>query len=312
MSQWREPSTTAQAGDDETRDESAQQHDETGRDRSNEHREITGRARAADHPGDDRERPRLPRRGAEAATSSGTGASQAAHHQGRGGGEIEQHAGQQRRAASTSRFTPAGSLPSSPPSACSSQNGMSISRYIVVAVVRCSRACSRVAGAPVELAEAEVAVGDEGTHAARLGEGQGSAVVGLGRCSASNRSGWVAMSPSRWTRVGREPGVARREDSIARSPRRRASSSRPSSRQAAAQSSDRPSHDGRRRRSPRAARRAARLPRSRLSASLASPELRQHPRRRGDGGAQKHQDVPGPEDREPALDQCSAPSPSRP
>jgi hypothetical protein len=28
-------------------------------------------------------------------------------------------------------------------SACSSQNRMSISRYIVVAVVRCSRACSR-------------------------------------------------------------------------------------------------------------------------------------------------------------------------
>ena len=29
-------------------------------------------------------------------------------------------------------------------SACSSQNRMSISRYIVVAVVRCSRACSRL------------------------------------------------------------------------------------------------------------------------------------------------------------------------
>src|SRR5262245_35438069 len=36
-----------------------------------------------------------------------------------------------------------------------------------------------LAGAPVELAEAEVAVGDEGAHAARLGEGQGLAVMGL-------------------------------------------------------------------------------------------------------------------------------------
>ena len=35
------------------------------------------------------------------------------------------------------------------------------------------------AGAPVELAEAEVAVGDERAHAARLGEGQRLAVVGL-------------------------------------------------------------------------------------------------------------------------------------
>ena len=31
-------------------------------------------------------------------------------------------------------------------------------------------------------------------------------------------------------------------------------------------------------------------------------ELREHPRRRGDGGAQKHQDVPGPEDLDPVLD----------
>src|SRR5262249_27312375 len=34
-----------------------------------------------------------------------------------------------------------------------------------------------LARAPVELAEAEVAVGDEGTHTARLGEGQRLAVV---------------------------------------------------------------------------------------------------------------------------------------
>ena len=57
-------------------------------------------------------------------------------------------------------------------SACSSQNRMSISRYIVVAVVRCSWACSPLARAPVELAEAEVAVGDEGAHAELGGEGE--------------------------------------------------------------------------------------------------------------------------------------------
>ena len=42
---------------------------------------------------------------------------------------------------------------------------MSISRYIVVAVVRCSRACSRLLGLSRELAEAEVTVGDERAHA---------------------------------------------------------------------------------------------------------------------------------------------------
>ena len=43
---------------------------------------------------------------------------------------------------------------------------MPMSRYIVVAVVRCSRACCTLARAVVELAEAEVAVGDEGAHTA--------------------------------------------------------------------------------------------------------------------------------------------------
>ena len=56
---------------------------------------------------------------------------------------------------------------------------MSISRYIVVAVVRCSLRLLALARAPVELAEAEVAVGDERAHAARLGERQRLAVVGL-------------------------------------------------------------------------------------------------------------------------------------
>src|SRR5262245_30424347 len=37
-----------------------------------------------------------------------------------------------------------------------------------------------LAGAPVELAEAEVAVGDEGAHAELVGQSEGLAVVGLG------------------------------------------------------------------------------------------------------------------------------------
>src|SRR5262245_24634253 len=48
-------------------------------------------------------------------------------------------------------------------SACSNQNRMSISRYIVVAVVRCSCVSCRLPCAG-ELAEAEVAVGDEEAH----------------------------------------------------------------------------------------------------------------------------------------------------
>jgi hypothetical protein len=45
-----------------------------------------------------------------------------------------------------------------------------------------------LARAPVELAEAEVAVGDEGAHAARLGECQRLAVVALGFSHIS----WIA------------------------------------------------------------------------------------------------------------------------
>ena len=55
---------------------------------------------------------------------------------------------------------------------------MSISRYIVEAVAS-ARAQSRVAAAPVELAQAEMAVGDEGSHAELVGESQRRAVVGL-------------------------------------------------------------------------------------------------------------------------------------
>jgi hypothetical protein len=66
---------------------------------------------------------------------------------------------------------------------------MPISRYIVVAVVRCACASCRLHCAPVELAEAEVAVGDEGTHAARLGKGQGLVIV-TSPLAASN---WLGM-----------------------------------------------------------------------------------------------------------------------
>ena len=65
--------------------------------------------------------------------------------------------------------------------ACSSQNRMSISRYIVVAVVRCSLRLLALARAPVELAEAEVAVGDERAHAELAGESQRLAVVAFER-----------------------------------------------------------------------------------------------------------------------------------
>ena len=56
---------------------------------------------------------------------------------------------------------------------------MSISRYIVVAVLRCCCACSRWPVRRERGAEAEVAVGDERTHAARFGEGQRLSIVGL-------------------------------------------------------------------------------------------------------------------------------------
>ena len=57
---------------------------------------------------------------------------------------------------------------------------MPISRYIVAAVVRCSCGLRVVARAAVELAEAEVAVGDERAHAELGGECEGLAVVALG------------------------------------------------------------------------------------------------------------------------------------
>ena len=70
----------------------------------------------------------------------------------------------------TEPFPPSSYAPKSA-SAFSSQYVMPMSRYIVVAVARCSWACSACPCA-VELAEAEVAVGDERAHAELFGQGQ--------------------------------------------------------------------------------------------------------------------------------------------
>ena len=66
-------------------------------------------------------------------------------------------------------------------SAFSSQTLMPISRYIVVAVVEVLLGLSRLSRAPVELAETEVAVGDEGAHAEFVGQRHRLAVVVLCR-----------------------------------------------------------------------------------------------------------------------------------
>ena len=57
---------------------------------------------------------------------------------------------------------------------------MSISRYIAVAVLRCSCSLRLVAGSAVELREAKVAVGDERAHPELVGPGERLAVVCLG------------------------------------------------------------------------------------------------------------------------------------
>ena len=93
------------------------------------------------------------------------------------------------------------STPPSSASAFSSQNAMSISRYIVAAVVRCSGGLRVVTGAPVERAEAEVAVGDEGAHAELGGERQRLLVVRLGplEVGCASRRGDLAQKPQRLT-----------------------------------------------------------------------------------------------------------------
>jgi hypothetical protein len=81
---------------------------------------------------------------------------------------------------------------------------MSISRYIAVAMVRCSWACQRITRAVIHLAETEVAVGNERTHAAGLGERQRLAVVAFSVLSAGcggdvtvEAEGMGLVSPSR-------------------------------------------------------------------------------------------------------------------
>ena len=66
-----------------------------------------------------------------------------------------------------------------------------------------------LARAPVALAEAEVAVGDEGAHAARLGERQRLAVVGLAALGIEpvGMGGDVAEQVQL---MGREPGMTPR------------------------------------------------------------------------------------------------------
>ena len=76
-----------------------------------------------------------------------------------------------------------------------------------------------LAGAPVELAEAEVAVGDEGPHAARLGERQRLAVVGLAALGVEP-VGIGRDVAEQVQRMGREPGMTRIFDrALAQAPR---------------------------------------------------------------------------------------------
>jgi len=67
-----------------------------------------------------------------------------------------------------------------------------------------------VACAPVELGEAEVTVGDEGTHAPRLGEGQRLVIVGLAALGIEP-VGMGRDVAEQVQRMGRIPKVTRRE-----------------------------------------------------------------------------------------------------
>ncbi len=77
-----------------------------------------------------------------------------------------------------------------------------------------------LARAQVELAEAEVAVGDEGAHAARLGERQRLAVVSLAALGIE-LVGMGCDVAEQVQRMGREPGVTRRgfDRAVAQAPR---------------------------------------------------------------------------------------------
>src|SRR5262249_10873479 len=67
-----------------------------------------------------------------------------------------------------------------------------------------------LARARAQLPEAEVAVGDERAHAARLGEGQRLAVVGLAALGIEP-VGVGRDVTEQVKRMGREPGLTRRE-----------------------------------------------------------------------------------------------------
>ena len=179
---------------------------------------------------------------------------------------------------------------------------MSISRYIVVAVVRCSCACSRLPVRRVQLAEAEVAVGDERAHAARLGEGQRLAVVGLAALGVEP-VGMGRDVAEQVQRMGREPGVTRRgfDRAVAQAARVVEPAEQQTRRDPARDSSD-PTDEGRRFPSRPDARGAARLPGAGSSASLASPSCARTQAEEATAG--KPEDgVPRPSHRIPLLDQ---------
>ena len=105
-------------------------------------------------------------------------------------------------------------------SACSSQKLMSISRYIVIAVGEILAGVLRLAGAAVELAQAEVAVGDERAHAVQLGECQRLPVVG--RAAFGIELVRMARDVAEQVqRMGRKAGLAPRgfNRAIAQAPR---------------------------------------------------------------------------------------------
>ena len=84
---------------------------------------------------------------------------------------------------------------SSPLPLAPSQYVIPISRYIVVAVLRCSLRGFALALAPGESPEAEVAVGDEGAHPELRGERERLTIVAVS-ASAPQRSRWAVTSPS--------------------------------------------------------------------------------------------------------------------
>ena len=92
----------------------------------------------------------------------------------------------------------AGGLPSLAGSASVSSNApcMFISRAIVAAVARCSCACVPLARATVELAEAEVAVRDQGAHPEFAGQRERLPVVRLPPSPRREASRQAAISPS--------------------------------------------------------------------------------------------------------------------